>query len=100
MMKEKTEDTFEQMRKKKGFASDTLPCNVLMNFFVHVDEPDKVSEIIDEMKEKKVSFDICTCNICIKCCSAKQDFDEMERVSSQMITLLLPIELHISHWLA
>ena len=40
----------------KGFASDTLPCNVLMNFYVDVGEPDEVSAIIDEMKEKKISL--------------------------------------------
>ena len=59
-MKEKTEGTFQQMRKK-GFASDTLPCNVLMNFYVDVGEPDEVSAIIDEMKEKKyIPSDVCT----------------------------------------
>ncbi|PAN39391.1 hypothetical protein PAHAL_7G239500 [Panicum hallii] len=83
MMKEKTEDTFEKMRKK-GFASDTLPCNVLMNFYVDVGEPEKVSAIIDEMKERNVSFDVCTYNIWIKSCAAKQDPDEMERVFCQM----------------
>ncbi|KAL6652297.1 hypothetical protein ACP70R_011222 [Stipagrostis hirtigluma subsp. patula] len=84
MMKEKTEGTFEQMRTK-GFASDTLPCNVLMNFYVDVGEPDQVSTIIDEMKERNVALDVCTYNIWIKSCAAKQDAEEMERVFSQMI---------------
>ncbi|CAD6260119.1 unnamed protein product [Miscanthus lutarioriparius] len=84
MMKEKTEDTFEQMRKK-GFASDTLPCNVVMNFYVDSGEPNEVLAIIDEMKERNVSFDVCTYNIWIKSCAAKQDAEEMERVFSQMI---------------
>ncbi|WVZ86605.1 hypothetical protein U9M48_033359 [Paspalum notatum var. saurae] len=84
MMKEKTEDTFEQMRKK-GFASDTLPCNVLMNFYVDVGEPNKVSAIIDDMKEMNVSFDVCTYNIWVKSCAAKQDAYEMEQVFNQMI---------------
>ena len=41
---------------KKGFASDTLPCNVLMDFYVDVGESDEVSAIIDGMKGKKMSL--------------------------------------------
>ncbi|KAK3144090.1 hypothetical protein QOZ80_4AG0308670 [Eleusine coracana subsp. coracana] len=84
MLKEKTEHTFEQMRQK-GFASDTLPCNVLMNFYVDAGEPDEVSGIIEEMKERNVAFDVCTYNIWIKSCAAKQDTDGMEQVFNQMI---------------
>ncbi|KAL5214682.1 hypothetical protein ABZP36_003834 [Zizania latifolia] len=84
MMKEKTEKTFAQMRKK-GFASDTLPFNVLMNFYVDVEEAEKVSKIIDEMKERNVAFDVCTYNIWIKSCAAIQDADAMEQVFNQMI---------------
>lgn len=83
-MKEKTEDTFEQMRKK-GYASDTLPFNVLMNFYVDVEEPQKVSAVTDEMKERNVSFDVCTYNIWIKSFAAMKDADGMDRVFNQMI---------------
>jgi pentatricopeptide repeat protein len=84
MLKEKTKETFEQMRWK-GYASDTLPCNVVMNFYIDAGEPDVVSGIIDEMKERNVAFDVCTYNICIKSCAAKQDTDGMEWVFKQMV---------------
>ncbi|EAZ31514.1 hypothetical protein OsJ_15655 [Oryza sativa Japonica Group] len=84
MMKEKTESTFEQMRKK-GFATDTLPFNVLMNFYVDAEEAEKVSILIDEMMERNVAFDVCTYNIWIKSCAAMQDADAMEQVFNQMI---------------
>ncbi|KAG8082868.1 hypothetical protein GUJ93_ZPchr0014g47210 [Zizania palustris] len=84
MMKEKTESTFEQMRKQ-GFATDTLPFNVLMNFYVDVEEAEKVSMIVDEMKERNIAFDVCTYNIWIKSCAAMQDADGMEQVLDQMI---------------
>uniref|UniRef100_A0A0D9W7S5 Pentacotripeptide-repeat region of PRORP domain-containing protein n=1 Tax=Leersia perrieri TaxID=77586 RepID=A0A0D9W7S5_9ORYZ len=84
MMKEKTESTFEQMRKK-GFATDTLPFNVLMNFYVDFGETEKVSLLIDEMMERNVAFDVCTYNIWIKSCAAMQDTDGMEEVFNQMI---------------
>ncbi|KAM3388599.1 hypothetical protein ACQJBY_011001 [Aegilops geniculata] len=83
-MKEKTEYTFEQMRKK-AFATDTLPFNVLMNFYVDVAEPEKVSTVTDEMKQRNIAFDVCTYNIWIKCCAAMKDADAMERVFNQMI---------------
>jgi pentatricopeptide repeat protein len=84
MLKEKTEETFEQM-SQKGITSDTLPCNVLMNFYVDVGEPDEVSAIIDEMKERNIAFDVCTYNIWIKSCAAMQGTVGMERVFNQMI---------------
>lgn len=83
-MKEKTENTFELMRKK-GFAIDTLPFNVLMNFYVDIEEPEKVSTITDEMKKRNISFDVCTYNIWIKSCAAMKDASAMEQVFNQMI---------------
>jgi hypothetical protein len=49
-----------------------------MNFYVDAGESDVVSGIIDEMKERNVAFDVCTYNICIKSCAAKQDTNGME----------------------
>jgi pentatricopeptide repeat protein len=83
MLKEKTEETFEQMRQK-GYASDTLPCNVVMNFYVDAGEPNEMPGIIDEMKERNIAFDVCTYNICIKSSAAKQDTNGMERVFKQI----------------
>lgn len=56
-----------------------------MNFYLDVGEPEKVSIIIDEMKERNVAFDVCTYNIWIKSCAAMQDADGMERVFNRMI---------------
>ena len=83
-MKEKTENTFELMRKR-GFATDTLPFNVLMNFYVDTEEPEKASIVTEEMKKRNVAFDVCTYNIWIKSCAAMKDADGMERVFNHMI---------------
>jgi hypothetical protein len=47
---------------------------MLMNFHVDTGEPNDALAIIDETKERHVSFDVCTYNIWI------QDAEEMERV--------------------
>ncbi|KAG8082881.1 hypothetical protein GUJ93_ZPchr0014g46759 [Zizania palustris] len=48
-------------------------------------EAEKVSMIVDEMKERNIAFDVCTYNIWIKSCAAMQDADGMEQVLDQMI---------------
>lgn len=82
-MKEKAEDLVDRM-KSGGYATETLPYNVMMTLYMNLSEQERVVLTINEMREKKVPLDIYSYNIWITTCGAMGDTEKMEQVVEQM----------------
>ncbi|PKA50293.1 Pentatricopeptide repeat-containing protein [Apostasia shenzhenica] len=83
--RKKAEATLETM-KAKGYAYDALPYNVMMTFYMNIEDHDMVNSMINEMKERNVNFDVFTYNIWITNCATVGNMTEMERVVQEMTT--------------
>lgn len=81
--KEKAESLLDQMRAK-GFATDTLPFNVMMTLYMNLKEFEKAEAMVVEMTEKKIPLDVYTYNIWLACRGAQGTAQGMEEVFEKM----------------
>lgn len=83
-MKEKAESMLDTMRSK-GYATHSLPFNVMMTLYMNLKEYDKVDMIVSEMMEKKIQLDIYSYNIWLSSCGSQGSAEKMEEVFEQMV---------------
>ncbi|KMZ65766.1 putative Pentatricopeptide repeat-containing protein [Zostera marina] len=79
----KAEAIFETM-KNNNYATEPLVFNVMMTFYMNIEDHEKVVEIITDMQDKHIELDIYSYNIWITHCAAIEDADEMDRVIGLM----------------
>ncbi|KAL2491336.1 Pentatricopeptide repeat-containing protein [Abeliophyllum distichum] len=82
-MREKAESMIDKMRKR-GYACDALPFNVMMTLYMDVKDYNKVELIISEMIEKNVSLDMYSYNIWLSVCGSQESLEKMEQVFERM----------------
>ncbi|KAF7845027.1 pentatricopeptide repeat-containing protein [Senna tora] len=82
--KEKAESLLDLMRTK-GYATHSLPFNVMMTLYMNLKEYDKVDLIVSEMIEKKIQLDIYSYNIWLSSCGSQGSAEKMEEVFEQMV---------------
>lgn len=82
-MKEKAESLLDIMRSK-GYATHSLPFNVMMTLYMNIKEYDKVDSIVSEMMEKDIQLDIYSYNIWLSSCGSQGSSEKMEQVFEQM----------------
>ncbi|OVA11304.1 Pentatricopeptide repeat [Macleaya cordata] len=82
-MREKAESLILEMRDK-GYATHSLPFNVMMTLYMKLKEYEKVMEMISEMLEKNLKLDIYSYNIWVTTCGAMGSAEKMEEVLQRM----------------
>ena len=79
-MRDKAELLIEKMRNK-GYATASLPFNVMMTLYMNLKELDKVQSVVSEMMNKNIQLDIYSYNIWLSSCESTE---RMEQVFEQM----------------
>lgn len=82
-MRDKAESLLDKM-KSKGYATHSLPFNVMMTLYMNLNEYDKVDSIISEMMEKSIQLDIYSYNIWLSSRGSQGSAEKMEQVFEQM----------------
>lgn len=82
-MREKAELLIDKMRKR-GYACDALPFNVMMTLYMDLKDYNEVKLVISEMIEKNTSLDIYSYNIWLSACGSQESLEKMERVFERM----------------
>lgn len=82
-MKEKAEAQMNIMRKR-GYASNALPFNVMMTLYMNQKDHEKIESLISEMLERKIDLDIYSYNIWLTTRGSQGSLEEMEHVFEQM----------------
>ena len=82
-MKEKAESLLDTMMSK-GYATSSLPFNVMMTLYMNLKEYDKVDLMVSEMIERNIQLDIYSYNIWLSSCGSQESTKKMERVIKQM----------------
>ncbi|CAI9769377.1 unnamed protein product [Fraxinus pennsylvanica] len=82
-MREKAELLIDKMRKR-GYACDALPFNVMMTLYMDLKDYNKVELMISEMIEKNISLDIYSYNIWLSACGSQESLEKMEQVFERM----------------
>ncbi|KAJ7950750.1 putative Pentatricopeptide repeat-containing protein [Quillaja saponaria] len=82
-MKERAESLLVKMRSK-GYATHSLPFNVMMTLYMNLKEYDKVDLMVSEMMEKNQQLDIYSYNIWLSSCGSQGSTNKMEQVFEQM----------------
>ncbi|XWS18384.1 hypothetical protein CRYUN_Cryun32bG0038700 [Craigia yunnanensis] len=73
-----------QKMKELGFASSALTYNDIMCLYTNIGKHEKVTNIMREMKENKVSPDNFSYRICINSYGVRSDLEGMERILTEM----------------
>ncbi|KAF4364964.1 hypothetical protein G4B88_021781 [Cannabis sativa] len=84
-MKEKAESLLDQMRTK-GYASHSLPFNVMMTLYMNLKDYEKVELMVSEMVKKNIRLDIYSYNIWLSCRGSQGSAEKMEEVFEQLKT--------------
>ncbi|KAM6542634.1 hypothetical protein CsatB_007081 [Cannabis sativa] len=84
-MKEKAESLLDQMRNK-GYASHSLPFNVMMTLYMNLKDYEKVELMVSEMVKKNIRLDIYSYNIWLSCRGSQGSAEKMEEVFEQLKT--------------
>lgn len=82
-MREKAESLMNKMRNR-GYASDTLLCNVMMTLYLNLEDHEKVESLILEMKDNHIELDTYSYNIWLSSCGFQGSAKKMERVFEKM----------------
>lgn len=82
-MREEAESLMDKIRTR-GYASHSLPYNVMMTLYMNLKEYGKIESVISEMKEKNISLDLYTYNIWLSACGSEGSLEKMEQVFSSM----------------
>ncbi|KAL8495705.1 hypothetical protein ACS0TY_019721 [Phlomoides rotata] len=82
-MREDAESLMDKMRNR-GYASHSLPFNVMMTLYMNLKDHEKVDSLISEIEEKGIAFDIYTYNIWLSSCGSQGSLDKMEQVFERM----------------
>ncbi|KAH6826146.1 Tetratricopeptide repeat superfamily protein [Perilla frutescens var. hirtella] len=82
-MREEAESLMDKIRTR-GYASHSLPYNVMMTLYKNLKEYEKVDSVISEMKAKNISLDLYTYNIWLSSCGSEGSLDKMEQVFNSM----------------
>ncbi|GAB2229925.1 hypothetical protein Drorol1_Dr00014181 [Drosera rotundifolia] len=89
---EKSLSHFKRM-KEMGFAS-ALSYNNIMSLYLHAGQPEKIPQVMSEMKSNRVVPHNFTYRICLQSYGMRSDFSAMERLLNDLEQqLLIPI-----HW--
>ncbi|KAL8145011.1 hypothetical protein AgCh_003288 [Apium graveolens] len=70
--------------KEIGFASSPLAYNNLMCLYSRSDQPEKVLDMLSEMKQNGIPPNNFSYRFCIKACGEKSDFSGMEKLLAEM----------------
>ncbi|KAK1422661.1 hypothetical protein QVD17_17947 [Tagetes erecta] len=73
-----------QKMKEKGFVSSPVTYNDIMCLYIHTNQPDKVHDVLNEMKKNGVSPDNLSYRICINAYGSKMDQAGMINVLTEM----------------
>lgn len=84
LMEDKALDLFKLM-EELNFAASTLNYNNLMIMYLKIGKPEKVQQLSEEMKQRKIEMDSYTFNILIKSYGSKDDTEGVERVWQEML---------------
>ncbi|KZV35440.1 pentatricopeptide repeat-containing protein [Dorcoceras hygrometricum] len=82
-MREKAESLMNKMRNR-GYASYTLPFNVMMTLYMNLGDHEKVESLVLEMKDSHIELDSYTYNIWLSSRGSQGSASKMERVFEQM----------------
>lgn len=72
--------------RDKGYASHSLPFNVMMTLYMSLKDYDKVDDMVKEMIDRDVRLDIYSYNIWLSSCGFRGSIEMMEQVYEQMKT--------------
>ncbi|CAI9101218.1 OLC1v1038490C1 [Oldenlandia corymbosa var. corymbosa] len=81
--REEAESLMDELRIR-GYASMSLPYNVIMTLYLNFKEYEKVELMISEMMEKNIKLDIYSYNIWMSSCGAQGSVEKMEQVLEKM----------------
>lgn len=73
-----------QTMKEFGFASRPLAYNNLMYLYSNTDQPEKILDVLSEMKKSGIPPDNSSYRICINSCGERSDFIKMEQLLEDM----------------
>lgn len=82
-MREKAESLMNKMRNR-GYASHTLPCNVMMTLYLNLEDHEKVESLVLEMKDNHIELDTYSYNIWLSSCGSQGSAKKMEQVFEKM----------------
>ncbi|KAK1395613.1 Pentatricopeptide repeat-containing protein [Heracleum sosnowskyi] len=76
--------SLKQTMKEAGFVSSPLAYNNLMCLYSRTDQPEKVLDMLSEMKQNGISPNNFSYRFCINACGEKSDFKSMEKLLAEM----------------
>lgn len=82
-MREKAESLMNKMRNR-GYASYTLPYNVMMTLYLNLEDHEKVESLVLEMKDNRIELDTYSYNIWLSSCGSQGSASKMEQVFEKM----------------
>ncbi|XP_073125158.1 pentatricopeptide repeat-containing protein At1g02150-like [Henckelia pumila] len=82
-MREKAETLMNKMRNR-GYASHTLPCNVMMTLYLTLEDHEKVESLVQEMKNEHIELDMYSYNIWLSSRGSQGSAEKMEQVFEKM----------------
>ncbi|KAL0728387.1 hypothetical protein Bca4012_024480 [Brassica carinata] len=81
---ERAEALFKRIIESESLTFGAITYNEMMTLYMSVGEVEKVHEVIEVLKRKKVSPDIFTYNLWLSSCAATFDIDELRKILEEM----------------
>lgn len=81
---ERAEALFQRIVESDSLTFGAITYNEMMTLYMSVGQVEKVHEVIDVLKRKKVSPDIFTYNLWLSSCAAAFNIDELTKILEEM----------------